>query len=107
MARTVIGCRVCPCKFAKNKIVLYDPNSPSPTHRHCWCQPITPFDPILRILQYCFYKHAFRIYPMEDEYFTEKILLNMRPGNFISNNTWLEMYMNDSNTHFCQSTMYN
>ena len=106
MARTVIGCRVCPCKFVKNKIALYDPNSPLPMHRHCWCRPIAPFDPIHRILQYLFCKHAFRIYPMGDEYFTEKILLNIRPGSSISSDSWLEMYTSDSSTHFCRNTMY-
>ena len=70
-------------------MTLYDPNSPLSTHRHCWCQPIAPFDPVLRILQYPFYKHAFRIYPMEDEYFMEKILLNVRLGNPILSNSRL------------------
>ena len=46
MARTVIGTviviviGVCPCKLVKNRMALYDPNSPLPIHRHCWCQPI-------------------------------------------------------------------
>ena len=99
MARTVIGCRVCSCKLVKNRMTLHDPNSPLPTHRHCWCQPIAPFDPVLRILQYPFYQPAFRIYPMEDEYFMEKILLNVRLGNPILSDSWLETYTSDSSTH--------
>ena len=106
MARTEIGCRVCPCKFVKKKIALYDPNSPLPMHSHCWYQPIAPFDPVHRILQYPFYKYAFRTYPMGDEFFMEKILLNIRPGGFILSNLWLEMYTSDSNTQFCRNTMY-
>ena len=105
MARTTIGCRVCPCKLIKNKAALHDPNLPLPTHRHCWCRPIAPFDPVRRILQYPFYKHAFRIYPMEDEYFIEKILLNVRLGNPILTDSWLETYTSDTNTHFCRNTM--
>ena len=77
-----------------------------PTHRHCWCQPIAPFNPVLRILQYPFYKHAFRIHPMEEENFTEKILLNIRLGNPILSNSWLETYTSNTNTHFCRNTMY-
>ena len=107
MARTVIGCRVCLCKLVKNKIALYDPNSPLPTHRHCWCQPIAPFDPVQRILQYPFYKNEFRIYPMEDEYFMEKILLNVRLGNPVLGDSWLEIYTSNSNPPFCRNTMYN
>ena len=107
MARAVIGCRVCPCKFVKNKTALYDPNSPLPMHRHCWCQPIAPFDTVHRLLQYPFYKLAFRIYPMGDEYFREKILLNIRSGSAILNDLWLSLYESDSKTHICRSTMYN
>ena len=67
----------------------------------------TPFDPIKRILQYPFYRHSFRIYPMEDEYFSGKILLNIKPGRPILSDSWLEIYMHDSKTNICRTTMYN
>ena len=44
---------------------------------------------------------------MEEENFTEQILLNIRLGNPILNDSWLEDYASDSNTHFCRNTMYN
>ena len=42
---------------------------------------------------------------MEDEYFMEKILLNVRLGNPILSNSWLETYTSDSNTHFFRNTI--
>ena len=43
---------------------------------------------------------------MEEENFTEQIFLNIRLGNPILNDSWLENYTSDSNTHFCRNTMY-
>ena len=43
---------------------------------------------------------------MEEENFTEEIFLNIRLGNPILNDSCLENYTSDSNTHFCRNTMY-
>ena len=43
---------------------------------------------------------------MEEENFTEKILLNIRLENPILSETWLGTYISDTNTHFCRNTMY-
>ena len=106
MAQTEIGCRIFPCKFVKNKADLYDPNSPTPQHRHCWCKPIPPFDPIKWILLYPFYKHGFRIFPIGEEYFTERILLHLKQGRPILSESWLGIYRYNTNTHICRSTTY-
>ena len=43
---------------------------------------------------------------MEEENFTEKILLNIRLGNPILSDSWLETYTSNTNTHFYRNTMY-
>ena len=43
---------------------------------------------------------------MEDEYFNEKIILNMKPGGFTSSEIWIDLHRSDFYTHFCRNTMY-